>query len=95
MNGDWEDLALKQRMRKITQTLGEHLPLSYSEALAILYAIEDTCTGFPYLFFLTLWKSTGKAANIGRCLCKHWRDSRQDLPLSLLFDRLFCMIPNE
>lgn len=48
---EWEQLALKARMRRITQTLGRYLPGDYQEALHILYAIDESCSGFPYLFF--------------------------------------------
>ncbi|MCY9659720.1 hypothetical protein P5G65_09350 [Paenibacillus chondroitinus] len=72
MNADWADLALKQRMRKITLTLGDHLPPSYSEALAILYAIEDTCIGFPYLFFPDFVEVYGHNS-------EHWEMSMQAL----------------
>jgi 3-methyladenine DNA glycosylase AlkC len=65
MQGNWVDLALKQRMRRITLTLGEHLPPSFSEALAILYAIDDTCNGFPYLFFPDFVEVYGESS-------EHW-----------------------
>jgi 3-methyladenine DNA glycosylase AlkC len=47
----WDELALKARMRRITQTLGRYLPDRFEEALDILFAIDETCVGFPYLFF--------------------------------------------
>lgn len=47
----WHALELKARMRRITVTLGQYLPDSYEEALDILYAIDESCIGFPYLFF--------------------------------------------
>lgn len=49
--GSWEELELKGRMRKISTVLGEHLPKAYEEALSVLYAIDASCVGFPYLFF--------------------------------------------
>lgn len=51
MDGTWEDLALKARMRRITEVLGALLPRDYEEALAVLVAIDGQCQGFPYLFF--------------------------------------------
>ncbi|TDQ37176.1 DNA alkylation repair protein [Aureibacillus halotolerans] len=51
LTDDWSDMALKQRMRRITMTLGEHLPDTYEDALHVLYSIDEKCTGFPYLFF--------------------------------------------
>ena len=47
----WDELKLMDRMRKITKTLGEYLPEEYEEALEVLFAIDETCVGFPYLFF--------------------------------------------
>ncbi|MFB9325847.1 DNA alkylation repair protein [Paenibacillus aurantiacus] len=51
LSGEWEQLELKARMRRITVSLGAGLPAEYSKALDILYAIDERCTGFPYLFF--------------------------------------------
>jgi 3-methyladenine DNA glycosylase AlkC len=50
-DGSWEQLELKARTRKITEALGASLPQSYDEALAVLYQIDEKCTGLPYLFF--------------------------------------------
>lgn len=51
MDESWDELALKARMRQITQALGRYLPNSYEQALAVLFAIDEVCVGFPYLFF--------------------------------------------
>ncbi|OKP90228.1 DNA alkylation repair protein [Paenibacillus sp. P32E] len=51
MRGPWEALELKGRMRRITETLGTFLPRRYEDALEILFAIDEECVGFPYLFF--------------------------------------------
>ena len=51
MDDTWDELKLMDRMRKITKTLGAYLPASYAEALEVLFAIDETCVGFPYLFF--------------------------------------------
>lgn len=51
LNESWEGLALKVRMRRITEALGWYLSARYEEALAILFAIDAECVGFPYLFF--------------------------------------------
>jgi 3-methyladenine DNA glycosylase AlkC len=48
---EWEKTALKARMRKITESLGDLLPDRYEDALDILFAIADDCAGFPYLIF--------------------------------------------
>ncbi|MHA7966590.1 DNA alkylation repair protein [Paenibacillus sp. CAU 1782] len=50
-SGNWADLELKERIRRITEALGASLPRDYEEALAILYRVDEQCTGFPYLFF--------------------------------------------
>jgi 3-methyladenine DNA glycosylase AlkC len=50
-DGSWEQLELKARSRKITKALGASLPQSYEDALAVLYQIDEKCTGLPYLFF--------------------------------------------
>ncbi|TGE39379.1 hypothetical protein E4K67_08080 [Desulfosporosinus fructosivorans] len=51
MNEPWDGLELKARMRRITETLRTYLPISFEEALDVLFAIDETCIGFPYLFF--------------------------------------------
>lgn len=47
----WDELKLKARMRRIAQTLGVYLPENYEESLEILFSIDESCVGFPYLFF--------------------------------------------
>jgi len=47
----WVELKLMERMNRITITLRAHLPKSYDEALNILFQIDESCVGFPYLFF--------------------------------------------
>jgi 3-methyladenine DNA glycosylase AlkC len=47
----WNERELKQRIRHIAACLGQTLPMSYEEALAVLSSIADACQGFPYLFF--------------------------------------------
>ena len=51
MDNTWEGLALKARMRRIAEVLGKYLPPHYEDALEILFAIDEECAGFPYLFF--------------------------------------------
>lgn len=51
MKEPWEELELKARMRRITETMGTYLPSRYEDALKVLYAIDKDCTGFPYLIF--------------------------------------------
>lgn len=51
MGSGWDELELKARMRRISETLGRTLPQSFAEALDVLQRIDETCVGFPYLFF--------------------------------------------
>lgn len=51
MDEPWDGLELKARMRRITETLKTYLPMCFEEALDVLFAIDETCIGFPYLFF--------------------------------------------
>ncbi len=71
-NLEWEQLALKARMRKITRALGLYLPSDYKEALRVLYAIDESCIGFPYLFFPDFVAVYGQAE-------EHWDLSMQAL----------------
>ena len=65
MDETWDELALKARMRRISRALGAFLPNRYETALEILFAIADTCRGFPYLFFPDFVTVYGQAE-------KHW-----------------------
>ncbi|MEK5061780.1 hypothetical protein BK126_24720 [Paenibacillus sp. FSL H7-0326] len=49
MNEHWEELALKARIRHITNVLGALLPERYEEAIDILLEVNRHCSGFPYL----------------------------------------------
>ncbi len=51
LDDPWDELELKARLRRISATLGRFLPSRYEAALAVLFAIDEVCTGFPYLFF--------------------------------------------
>ncbi len=42
---DWADLALKERMRRITNSLNETLPSNYSEALQVLFPVAPQFKG--------------------------------------------------
>ncbi|WP_028775545.1 DNA alkylation repair protein [Shimazuella kribbensis] len=48
---DWEGLALKQRMRRITEALFEGLPKEYQEALGILYHVAPRFRGLSGIVF--------------------------------------------
>lgn len=47
----WEELELKGRMHRISDSLAATLPDEYERALDVLEAITEDCKGFPYLFF--------------------------------------------
>lgn len=49
MNEHWEELALKARIRHITNVLGTLLPERYEHAIDILLEVNRHCSGFPYL----------------------------------------------
>jgi 3-methyladenine DNA glycosylase AlkC len=51
MTSPWDTLPVRSRMNRIAKVLGEYLPKNYEEALAVLYAIDEDCNGFSYLFF--------------------------------------------
>ncbi|MEC0091057.1 hypothetical protein [Paenibacillus macquariensis] len=51
LDDTWEILELKARMRRITTSLGTYLPSRYEDALEVLFKIDKSCIGFPYLFF--------------------------------------------
>ncbi|WP_019639559.1 DNA alkylation repair protein [Paenibacillus fonticola] len=68
----WDELELKARIRKISSTLGRHLPGNYGEALNVLYKIDEECVGFPYLFFPDFIEVYGQAG-------EHWELSMQAL----------------
>lgn len=65
MREPWEELELKARMRRITETLGTYLPARYEQALAVLYEVDKECTGFPYLIFPDFVEVYGQAE-------EHW-----------------------
>jgi 3-methyladenine DNA glycosylase AlkC len=48
---DWESLAFKQRMRRITEGLVAHLPSDYSQALDILEQVHSHFNGLAHLVF--------------------------------------------
>lgn len=47
----WESLALKQRMRRITESLSATLPPDYRDALAILLRSSVDCRGLEYMLY--------------------------------------------
>lgn len=65
MDDTWDGLELKARMRRISETLGAFLPDRYEDALDVLFAIDERCVGFPYLFFPDFVEVFGQAE-------QHW-----------------------
>lgn len=65
IDDSWDELKLKERIRRISERLGMNLPTPYDEALEILFAIDETCVGFPYLFFPDFVEVYGQAE-------EHW-----------------------
>lgn len=49
--GDWEPLALKQRMRRISESLRATLPADYRAALDILKRAAVDSRGLPYMMY--------------------------------------------
>ena len=48
---EWEQLALKARMRHASEALGQTLPADFRTALRILLAVESSFSGFDHLLF--------------------------------------------
>lgn len=69
---DWDGIPLKARMRCIAETLRGHLPVDYEDALNVLFAIDESCTGFPYMFFPDFVEVYGQAE-------EHWELSMKAL----------------
>ncbi|MRN53640.1 hypothetical protein [Paenibacillus monticola] len=70
----WEKLELKQRMRRITESLGSYLPPQYEAAMEIMMEIAADCVGFPYLFFPDFVEVYGQGE-------EHWELSMQAFEL--------------
>lgn len=47
----WEELAFKQRIRRISEALTAALSLPYDQAVSLLIEMAPDCTGIEYLFF--------------------------------------------
>src|SRR5690554_2726092 len=72
MDDSWDALELKSRIRRISEILGVYLPTPYEDALAVLFQIDESCTGFPYLFFPDFVEVYGQAE-------EHWSLSMKAL----------------
>ncbi|MEO0378083.1 MAG: hypothetical protein AAF329_26500, partial [Cyanobacteria bacterium P01_A01_bin.17] len=51
IDGTWEEKALKERMRHISDSLRVFLPQEYSDAVQILINASSKFRGFEYMFF--------------------------------------------
>lgn len=51
MDKRWEQKELKERMRHVTKSLHQFLPLKYPRAIKIFRKISPKFTGFEYMFF--------------------------------------------
>lgn len=47
----WKTLELKQRMRKVSQTLGVFLPSNFKSAIEILRTVSDNYSGLEHMLF--------------------------------------------
>jgi len=72
MDEVWDELPLKARTRRISESLGLFLPPDYEKAINILIAIAESCIGFPYLFFPDFVEVHGQEE-------KHWELSMNAL----------------
>ncbi|MCM3781746.1 DNA alkylation repair protein [Neobacillus mesonae] len=61
LDDSWEELALKGRIRHITHAMGAFLPERYEAALDILFEVNKTCSGFPYLILPDYVETYGQA----------------------------------
>lgn len=57
----WEELTLKERMRKISTILGQFLPQSYEEALEVLYTIRNEKPDFQHVILADFVEVYGQA----------------------------------
>jgi DNA alkylation repair enzyme len=51
INNEWEDKELKERMKHISESLHQYLPMEYSDAIQILMKSSSKFSGFQYMFF--------------------------------------------
>lgn len=51
LEDSWDELPLRARMHRISESLSKYLPSDFEDALNVLFSINESCTGFPYLFF--------------------------------------------
>jgi 3-methyladenine DNA glycosylase AlkC len=51
IDDEWKDKELKERMKHISESLHQYLPMKYSEAIEILTKSASKFSGFQYMFF--------------------------------------------
>lgn len=51
INHNWQHMALKQRLRHITQTIHTYLPIPYPKQIKILYKVAPQFNGFTAMIF--------------------------------------------
>lgn len=59
LNKDWEQRELKQRITKVTESIHEHLKLSYPEQIKVLMLVAPKFTGLKGLIFPEFVSSYG------------------------------------
>lgn len=68
----FEAKALKERIRTITIAMGTFLPERYEDAIQILFTVNESCSGFPYLIMPDFVEVFGQEE-------QHWDLSMQAL----------------
>ena len=51
IDDEWKNKELKERMKHISESLHQYLPMKYSEAIQILMNSSSKFSGFQYMFF--------------------------------------------
>lgn len=73
---DWDQLALKERMRRITTSLHRTLPNEYKTAIEILYKVAPKFTGLKGIIFPDYVEFYGQ---------EEWDESMKELVFFTLF----------
>ncbi len=50
-DNEWKEKELKERMKHISESLHQYLPMDYSDAIQILMKLSSKFSGFQYMFF--------------------------------------------
>ena len=51
IDDEWKDKELKERMKHISESLHQYLPIEYSDAIQIIMKSSSKFSGFQYMFF--------------------------------------------